>query len=128
MTNVILASGRGVPSTKNRIVIRCRVAGPNEVSIHEEGGTAERRNWGFLGEITNVDMMTSATSRKPAECSRESLPLAGLVEHQTPGRPKARPKKKDPTHHYPFIFFFFFDWQPGAQGRESLFFRRGAPG
>ena len=52
-------------------------------------------------------MMTSATSRKPAECSRESLPLAGLVEHQTPGRPKARPKEKDPTHHYPFIFFFF---------------------
>jgi len=94
MTNVILASGRGVPSTKNRIVIRCRVAGPNEVSIHEEGGTAERRNWGFLGEITNVDMMTSATSRKPAERSRESLPLAGLVEHQTPGRPKARPKEK----------------------------------
>ena len=75
-------------------VIRCRVAGPNEVSIHEEGFTAERRNWGFLGEITNVDMMTSTTSRKPAECSRESLPLAGLVEHQTPGRPKARPKKK----------------------------------
>ena len=94
MTNVILASGRGVPSTKNRIVIRCRVAGPNEVSIHEEGGTAERRNWGFLGEITNVGMMTSATSRKPADCSREILPLAGLVEHQTPGRPKARPKRK----------------------------------
>ena len=47
MTNVNLASGRGVPSTKSRIVIRCRVAGPNEVSMHEEGGTAERRNWGF---------------------------------------------------------------------------------
>ena len=94
MTNVILASGRGVPSTKNRIVIRCRVAGPNEVSIHEEGGTAERRNWGFLGEITNVDMMTSATSRKPAERSRESLPLAGLVEHQTQGARRRGPKEK----------------------------------
>ena len=27
-------------------VIRCRVAGPNGVSTHEEGGTAERRNMG----------------------------------------------------------------------------------
>ena len=38
------ANGLSAPSP---LVIRCRVAGPNEVSIHEEGGTAERRNWGF---------------------------------------------------------------------------------
>ena len=30
------------PSTKNRIAFRSRVAGPNVVSIHEEGGTAGR--------------------------------------------------------------------------------------
>ena len=37
-----LEPGRGVPSTKNRIGIRPHVAGANEVSIHKEGGTAER--------------------------------------------------------------------------------------
>ena len=40
------------------------------------------------------------------ECSRKNLPSAGQVEHQTPARPKAMPKEKDPTHHYPFFCFF----------------------
>ena len=41
MTQVIRARQEG-PLTKNIIVFRCRVAGPNAVSIHEEGGPARR--------------------------------------------------------------------------------------
>ena len=39
--------------------------------------------------------------------TREPAIGRSQVEHQAPGRPKAMPKEKDPTHHYPFNFFFF---------------------
>ena len=45
-----------------------------------------------LGEITNVDM-TPAMSQN-SKCSRDNLPLADQVEHQTSARPKAMPNKK----------------------------------